>query len=1105
MALVLKDRVKETTTTTGTGTVNLAGATTGFETFVSAVGNSNTCYYTILDANGTGWEVGIGTVTDASPDTLSRTTILESSNSDNAITLSTGTHTVFLTYPADKSVYRNTKDQIVATASGIVFSDATVQTTAPVDTNTTYTAGSGLQLDSTTFNAKTASTSASGITILTNTIDSTQTKALTPKAVNDAAYLTAHPSISAASSSDNSGRTYIQDLLFDSNGHVTGIATAAETVTDTNTTYTAGSGIELSSTTFNSLTATTSASGITTLTNTINSSQTKALTPKAVNDAAYLTAHPNISAASSSDNSGRTYIQDLLFDSNGHVTGVATAAETVADTNTTYTAGSGLQLNSTTFDAKTASTSASGITILTNTIDSTQTKALTPKAVNDANYLSGTLNQDTTGSAATLTTARAIAVTGDVTGTANFDGSANISITTTLASGAVDLVHMSATGTESSSTFLRGDNFWTTPTASVDIDALSALGGAGLHQTQDHFIFSDNGTEKKITFSNLQDAVFADVSSDGTIAAGGALTIANDAIDSAHIADDAIDSEHYTSGSIDTSHIGNLQVTTGKIANDAIDGTKLADNAIDSEHYTDGSIDNAHLADDAVDSDELAAGAVDLAHMSSESVDEDNLYISNAGSNGEFLSKQSGNDGGLTWATPTDTNTTYTAGTGITLNSAEFDIDPTLISGRTEITSADADYLLVWDATDSQLKRVDAGEFRGGGGGGISFDGSTANGVLTYKDADEATVEANITFDGTDLTIGNDLVLDSDSCEIQFGDNQEITLTHVHNSGLTLKHTAGGDNKRLLLTLSTGETTLVADEVLSKLAFQAPSEASGGDAVEVAAAIQAVAEGAFNSTSNATRLEFMTGASEAATSKMTLSSAGNLGVSGALNVTGNSDLDGTLACDTSLTIDSTTISAAEIGVLDSVTAGTAAASKAVVLDGSTNIATIGTIGCGAITSTGSSSFATSVKTPLIEYTDGDDAITINDGGSITLAKSINQAANTATDGGAVDIDCGTSNYHEILMNANATSIVFTNATAGQRIVVRFKQHSSHIDLDSNDGWDSVTVNGGGGTLTWAGGTVPTLTETNNAIDVYGFIFTSTVTTVHGFIIGQDVK
>ena len=62
MALVLKDRVKETTTSTGTGTINLAGAASGFQTFVAGVGSTNTTYYAIEDANGTAWEVGLGTV-----------------------------------------------------------------------------------------------------------------------------------------------------------------------------------------------------------------------------------------------------------------------------------------------------------------------------------------------------------------------------------------------------------------------------------------------------------------------------------------------------------------------------------------------------------------------------------------------------------------------------------------------------------------------------------------------------------------------------------------------------------------------------------------------------------------------------------------------------------------------------------------------------------------------------------------------------------------------------------------------------------------------------------------------------------------------------------
>jgi len=101
----------------------------------------------------------------------------------------------------------------------------------------------------------------------------------------------------------------------------------------------------------------------------------------------------------------------------------------------------------------------------------------------------------------------------------------------------------------------------------ADIDSLSALGGTGLHQTQDHFMFSDNGTEKKITFSNLEDAIFGNVSGNATIAAGGALSLAADSVDSAEIADDAIDSEHYTDASIDTAHIADDQVTYAKIQN----------------------------------------------------------------------------------------------------------------------------------------------------------------------------------------------------------------------------------------------------------------------------------------------------------------------------------------------------------------------------------------------------------------------------------------------------------------------------------------------------------------------------------------------------------
>jgi hypothetical protein len=103
MALVVKDRVRETTTTTGTGTVTLGGAATGFQSF-SVIGNGNTTFYTIQLANTNEWEVGIGTYT-SSGTTLSRDTILESSNSGSAVNFSAGTKDVFVTYPAEKAIY----------------------------------------------------------------------------------------------------------------------------------------------------------------------------------------------------------------------------------------------------------------------------------------------------------------------------------------------------------------------------------------------------------------------------------------------------------------------------------------------------------------------------------------------------------------------------------------------------------------------------------------------------------------------------------------------------------------------------------------------------------------------------------------------------------------------------------------------------------------------------------------------------------------------------------------------------------------------------------------------------------------------------------------
>ncbi len=110
MALVVNDRVKETSTTTGTGTFTLAGAVLGFETFSTAIGNTNTTYYSIVNENGE-FEVGLGTV---GAGTLARTTIISSSNSDAAVDFSAGTKDVFCTLPASKAVILDSSGNIVA-------------------------------------------------------------------------------------------------------------------------------------------------------------------------------------------------------------------------------------------------------------------------------------------------------------------------------------------------------------------------------------------------------------------------------------------------------------------------------------------------------------------------------------------------------------------------------------------------------------------------------------------------------------------------------------------------------------------------------------------------------------------------------------------------------------------------------------------------------------------------------------------------------------------------------------------------------------------------------------------------------------------------------
>jgi len=140
----------------------------------------------------------------------------------------------------------------------------------------------------------------------------------------------------------------------------------------------------------------------------------------------------------------------------------------------------------------------------------------------------------------------------------------------------------------------------------------------------------------------------------------------------------------------------------------------------------------------------------------------------------------------------------------------------------------------------------------------------------------------------------SDLYL-AESGVIYFGNDQDVTLTHQADRGLFLKSIGTGDNNPVLLTLQTGETDMAADDVIGKISFQAPDEGTGTDAILIAAAIQARSEGDFAADANATSIDFMVGSSEAAATKMTLNSTGNLlisdGTSSLPSLTNTGDLN----------------------------------------------------------------------------------------------------------------------------------------------------------------------------------------------------------------------
>jgi hypothetical protein len=459
--------------------------------------------------------------------TLSRNTVLESSNLGNKIS-TTGTSTVFCTYPAEKSVYRNTNDQIVATASGIIFSDDSVQTSAAASL-----AGSGLTLNGATFDANVASAVQ---TTAPNSITTTADKTYSVQVDGSDNLVVNVPWVSGSGGSDGDITSVVAGSGLSGGGttgdvtlNVSGVNTdllqgtvANNQLANSSVTITAGTGLSNG--------GSVALGGSVSIDIDSSVMQTGDNVSLLTNDAGYLTAHPSISAASDSNNSGRTYIQDVLLDGNGHVTGIAIAAETGVES---YTAGTGLSLSGTEFNVSGVDTS-----LLQGTIGSAQ---IANDAIDSQHYTDASIDN------------------------------------AHLADDAVGIAELSATGTASESKYLAGNNSW--KTASFGLTAsnggTSALLPASipLYGTANEVTVLFNGTTGFV-WGLPEDVTIAGDLNVGTIASGTwqGTAIAHDyigadAIDGDNIADDSVDSEHYVDGSIDTAHIGDDQVTYAKIQN----------------------------------------------------------------------------------------------------------------------------------------------------------------------------------------------------------------------------------------------------------------------------------------------------------------------------------------------------------------------------------------------------------------------------------------------------------------------------------------------------------------------------------------------------------
>jgi hypothetical protein len=860
MALVIADRVKVTTTTTGTGDLSLAAASTGFQDF-TAVGDGNTTYYAVSSALGSEWEVGLGTYTAAGP-SLSRDTILGSSNSGSAVNFSAGTKDVYVVAPADKSILKDASGNVneditgnaatatiletARTIAGQSFDGSANISIAPTDlTGVTATASEINILDGATLDVDELNL-LDGVTATTtelNYVDGvtsaiqTQLDAKVAKSgdtMTGALTLNADPSsaLHAATkqyvdTQTSAGIHYhapVRGEVSDSEGNLNatynnGTAGVGATLTNAgaNAAFNYG-GISDWSTTERVLiyaqtdqtqngvyTVTTVGDGSTpwVLTRATDADSAGASDPDALGtgDAFFVQegngagelyvmntegtitfgttnitftqiasaaiysagsgldltgtvfSHDDTSSQASVNNSGNTFIQDVTLDGFGHVTGLTSATAVINDgTLTMATSGTGL--------SGSASFTANDSDNVTFTVTSNATNANTGSTIvaRDAsgNFSAGTITASLSGNASTATTlatSRTLQISGDATGSASFDGSANANISISLAAdsvaaseiaaNAVGASELNVSGNGTTSQFLRSDGdgtfTWATPTDTnttysagtlldlsgttfnVDLSELSTSTTSG---DGSYFVVVDgSNVQRKLTKANINisgfnnDAGYTTNVGDITgVTAGSGLTGGG------------------SSGSV-TLNVGagtgvsvaadSISVNYGTTSTTACVGN---DSRLSNSRTCNNSFDNAATARSNLGLGSLATlSTVNASTITDNSVGAAELNVSGNGTTSQFL--RSDGDGTFTWATPTDTNTTYSAGAGLDLSGTTFSIESDLRDGITHIGLDSTDFIYFVNNSRIDFYVNNSNKFRMESDGDFHADGD----VIAYS------------------------------------------------------------------------------------------------------------------------------------------------------------------------------------------------------------------------------------------------------------------------------------------------------------------------------------------------------------------------------------